>query len=163
VRGTLLALPPQKGAPTALGALGSGLCVGAAALIKQQAGMQLPILMLVLLAARAPLRARGRGRLGRGWIRRGLGGSARLAVGDWIARRILLLDHYNQSLYIAHGNRFGDGLQLLARSASVLAGASPALWLVGGAGLLWVLARVREPNGLTVPLWFFGSLIPVSL
>src|SRR4029078_11316611 len=143
--------------------LAAGVLLACAALVKQQAGMQLPIVAAFLI-----LHLRGRARwqapalLCGGFLVACLAAVPVLvAIGSW--GEFLYWTVAVNRYYIGNGNSFGDGLKLMARGRLVLVPASPALWLLGATGLALAIKRVTRAESALTLLWFCGSCLPLSL
>lgn len=167
--GTWLSLPPPgEESPTRLGRLfAAGACVGLASLFKQQAGMQLPIVLVPLVLAM-------RGTAGAVWQR--LRPAALLLAGFagvWAATLVVLgavgslREFYYWTVevnryYIANGNNLDDGLARFRGALRMLASFVPVLWLAGAAGLVLHVLRHRARQVL-LPVWLLASLVPIVL
>ena len=160
--GTYFVLPTLAGPEEANGrrAFAAGALIGLASLIKQQAGMQLPIALAAMALA-------GTGR----WKRIALASTGFASV--WalalagLAAASALDEFYYWTVdinryYIAHGNSLRDGLPLLAAALQTMFGFAPALWALAAARLLHELIAARVRRSLVL-LWFFGSLVPIAL
>ena len=141
------------------GAVAAGICLGLAALVKQQAGMQLPIL------------------LGAAWLERDRRERiAMLCAGfavPWLAALIGLAAagslaeffYWTFSVngyYIANGNTLGSSLRLAVAALRLMFGFAPGAWLVGTARLAHEVVRAEARRPLVV-LWALGSLLPIAL
>ena len=187
--GTRLALSKRSEgpAPGLSRLLAAGAFVGIASLFKQQAGIQLPILVASLLVsgAGAPTVSApfahtpepdARGLWRRAWTHPRIRAAAALAAGFaaiWLATLAVLaaigslgeffywtveVNRY----YIANGNNLPDSVDRFRRSLWLLASFLPLVWLAGLGGLAWHLGRHRWRSPL-LPLWLGGSLIPIVL
>ena len=187
--GTWLALSKRAGdsGPGLRRLLGAGGLLGVASLFKQQAGIQLPVLLLALLAggaedqvsARGPTpapasarwtflrrtrahpRVRAAGALAAGFAAVWLVTLVALAAIGSLGEFIYWTVDVNR-YYIANGNNLPDGFERFRRSVAMLASFLPLVWLAGLGGLAWHLRRHRWQHPL-LPLWLFGSLIPIVL
>jgi len=165
---SLFLLPLVAGTWLALGErplrwLAAGVLLALAALVKQQAGMQLPI-----LAAFLALHLGGRARwqapviLGCGFAGTCLAAAAVLiAVGSW--REFLYWTVAVNRYYIGNGNSFGDGLRLMVRALLELVPASPGFWLFGALGAALALRRANRAASALPLIWLCGSCLPLSL
>ena len=165
---SLFLLPLALGTWLALGGrpahwLAAGVAIACASLIKQQAGMQLPIMAAFLVwQNRGRTRWQAPAALGAGFLATWLATAAVLrAIGSWdeFIYWTLTVNRY----YIHNGNSLGDAIGLLVRALMVLVSASPALWLFGIAGLPLALRRPNEAGHALTLLWFCGSCVPLSL
>jgi hypothetical protein len=172
--GTWLLLPsqPQDPAPKTGRILVAGLCIGLASLFKQQAGMQLPILLAFLF-----LRPNSAASLSPRSLlhRNGLSAAALVAgfVAIWLMALTLLAaigvlrEFYYWTIevnryYIANGNTLPDGVARFRSSLLLLASFVPVVWLAGAVGLVQHVRQNRLKNPL-LPLWLVGSLVPIVL
>jgi len=169
VAGTWLSLSRHVAEPVAgrWRALGAGALIGVASLFKQQAGIQLPILLAFLLVGSGP---------GRWWSRPPVRAAAALAAGFaavWLVTLAglaaigSLREFYYWTIevnryYIANGNNLPDSVDRFRRSITMLASFMPVVWVAGGAGLVLHLVQHRWRNPL-LPMWLLGSLVPVVL
>ena len=165
---SLFLLPLALGTWLALGQrplrfIAAGVVLACAALIKQQAGMQLPIVVaFLILQLRGPARWKAPLALFGGFFATCLIAVAVLvAIGSW--GEFIYWTVTVNGYYIHHGNSFGDGVRLMVRALLVLIGASPALWLFGLGGLALALRRVTRAGSALPLLWFCGSCLPLSL
>jgi len=183
--GTRLALSARAGTPGPglRRLLGAGAFLGVASLFKQQAAIQLPVLLLALLAGDAedgvsaggPATAPARPR----WaFLRGLPSHARvrsagaLAAGFaavWLVTLVVLaaIGSLGEFIYwtidvnryyIANGNNLPDSVNRFRRSVAMLVSFLPLVWIAGLGGLAWHLRRHRWRRPL-LPLWLVGSLV----
>ena len=148
----------------------AGTCLGLASLVKQQAGIQLAIMAVCLVVDRDA--ADGRPRLADRL--RAVCALTAGFVGIWLVALVALAaagalrEFYYWTIevnryYIANGNNLHEGLERARRAARMMTSFGPALWLTGGLGLAWQLARVPSSRRRMVPLWFLASLVPVVL
>jgi len=187
--GTRLALSARAGTPGPglRRLLGAGAFLGVASLFKQQAAIQLPVLLLALLAGDAedgvsaggPATAPARSR----WaFLRGLPSHARvrsagaLAAGFaavWLVTLVVLaaIGSLGEFIYwtidvnryyIANGNNLPDSVNRFRRSVAMLVSFLPLVWIAGLGGLVWHLRRHRWRRPLLL-LWLVGSLVPIVL
>lgn len=172
VAGTRLSLSARAGdAPPGVRRLiAAGVCLGLASLVKQQAGMQLPILAASLLVD--PDATDGRPRLADRL--RAVAALAAGFLGIWLValgvlaavgalREFVYWTIAVNRYYIANGNSLQDGIWRARRAVGMMTSFAPVLWLMGGLGLITQVARRAAPRRSMVPLWFVGSLVPVVL
>jgi hypothetical protein len=179
--GTWLSLPRQPGtpSPTPRALFAAGVCIGVASLFKQQAGMQLPILLGFLLSrpagdtAPAAVHASGRRRvLAHPNVRAalallgGFGAIWALTVAVLAAVGALGEFYYwtveVNRYYIANGNNLHDSVARFRRVLLMLASFAPLVWIAGACGLVFHLAKDRWRNVL-LPVWLVASLVPIVL
>jgi hypothetical protein len=165
---SLFLLPLVAGTWLALGErplrwLAAGVLLACSALVKQQAGMQLPIVAAFLI-----LHLRGRARwqapalLCGGFLVTCLAAVAVLvAIGSW--GEFLYWTVAVNRYYIGNGNSFGDGLRLMVRALLELVPASPGFWLFGEVWLGLAIRRVSQAASALTLISFCGSCLPLSL
>jgi len=179
----LLSRRSEDPAPTMSRLFAAGICLGLAALFKQQAGMQLPIVLGFLVTGPGAVSAGSPGPLtsrpGR-WVwfmsHPKVRAAAALSAGFaaiWLAALIALAavgvlhEFYFWTFevnryYIANGNNVSDSVGRFRSSLQMLASFVPVVWVAGTCGLVVQLARNRSRNAL-LPLWLFGSFVPIFL
>lgn len=170
VASTWILLPSETAGRRRL--VAAGVLVGAASLIKQQAGIQLPILAAFLwFEGRAlPLRARA-GRVC--WLLAGMAAIWTAAIAALAAIGTLhefyfwtvVINRY----YVENGNGLKSGWAHCERAVSVLWSFFPLLWLLVAFGLGALARGARSGRAgaalaLTLAVsWFGASLIPVAM
>jgi hypothetical protein len=170
--GTWLALPrPGRAPDSGARPFWAGLCIGLATLIKQQAGVQLPVIGLFLLlgapgvseAVPTGLRVRLRGvvLLGAGFAAACLLALAYLASQGAVREFWYWTVEINR-YYIANGNGLRDGLPILRGALTALIAFLPSLWLLALGGALALCWSSRRPQALLL-LWLAASLLPIAL
>ena len=189
--GTRLVLSRRAGdpAPTGWRLVGAGVCLGLAALFKQQAGMQLAILLAYLAFvavvaarsgtddARPPAAPPPRTRLGAWFASHPNAGAAAALTAGFAAIWLVALAglafigalgaFYYWTVevnryYIANGNNLSDSVGRFRYSLTLLAAFVPAVWMAGACGVVVHLVRERSKAPL-LPLWLFGSFVPIVL
>jgi hypothetical protein len=184
--GTWLSLPPHPGSSSPAPALrtlfAAGVCLGAASLFKQQAGMQLPILLTYLLARPATGTVPAATSQPRGWREWRLlshpnvrSGAALLTgfASIWavtvaaLAAMGALGEFYYWTIdvnryYIANGNNLHDSVARFRGALLMLASFVPVLWVAGACGLAFHLVKNRWRHPL-LPVWLLASLVPIVL
>lgn len=140
-------------------AIAAGVCLGLAALIKQQAAMQLIILLAASWLERE--RPRRAALLCVGFALPWTAALAALAMAGCLGEFVYWTVGVNR-YYIANGNSLASGLRLLAGALALLVGFAPGVWIAGLARLVYELVR-REERRRVVALWAIGSLVPISL
>jgi len=140
-------------------AAAAGALLGLAALIKQQAGMQLPILIAAswLERDRRQRIALLCGGLAAPWAVALIGLAVAGSLGDFLYWTLGI-----NAYYISNGNRLASSLQLGAGAVRLMSGFAPGVWLIGAGRLAYELFRsqARRP---VVALWALGSLLPIAL
>jgi hypothetical protein len=160
---TLFLLPLLVGTYFSLGSTNrpvvAGVCVGLAALIKQQAGIQLPI--LIAAAWREHDRWRRLRQLCAGfsapWAAAVIGLAVVGSLGGFLYWTIAV-----NGYYVANGNTLSSSLRLGAGALRLMFGFAPGVWVAGAARLVYELVN-REARRPLVALWAFGSLLPIAL
>jgi len=140
-------------------AVAAGICVGLAALVKQQAGMQLPILIAASWLERD--RRQRVALLCAGFAACWAAALIGLAVAGSLGAFLYWTIGIN-GYYIANGNTLASSLRLAAGALRLMFGFAPGVWLVGATRLAYEFLRPNARRPL-VALWALGSLLPISL
>ena len=137
----------------------AGVFLGLATLIKQQAGIQL--LVLIAASCLEAERLRRIGLMCAGFALPCLLSLTGLAVVGSLGEFLYWTIGIN-GYYIANGNTAASGARLLAGALRLMWGFAPGVWFAGTARLVYELLRRHERRPV-VAFWGFGSIVPICL